>query len=145
MLQPGCSVHTSEKCEHCSYEKDRNWEGVSYVVWTIKCFVILQASFPQKKKFSARVVCVTVLKMHCHGVMHIKIDYSARCIPSKATFHAWLKLWAERSIRCHSDWICCFEKSTAVFHNDTAQKTVKAINEPWAIFCYMEGNKLVRP
>lgn len=50
---------------------------------------------------------------------NLKLTIATRCIASKALFRARLKLWAQRSIRYHSDWICGLFH-TATSHDDTA-------------------------
>lgn len=124
--QPGCSVRTSRK--HAGkIEEVRSGRGLSDVGQTISCFVIALPLVRTKQLhkagrvttewrwFSAGMVCVAVLKEHRHGEMHFEIDYCARCIPSKASFHAWLKPWVHqmsfrldplfwRSYRCVPWW-----------------------------------------
>lgn len=149
--RPGCSVHTSLK--HAGKRQEvRSGLGCWDVGQTISCFVIMQplVRTMQLHKvgrvtaewrwsfFSSCGVCYSFLQLHCYGVMHIEIDYSARFISSKALFHAWLTLCVLRSLRCLSDSICRSEEHTAMFHEYTASYSK-------TIFCHMEGNELVRP
>lgn len=85
---------------------------------------------------SHRVHCVLQF-LNYFGIVSCTLRLTiATFISSKALFHVWL------NHECHTHRIDCFEEHIAVFHDDTASYS-KPVNEARAVFCHMEGNKLV--